>query len=254
MVWSVDAPDMIPSGTQEISLPGGSHHIVIRTGAPLRLFRSAEDTVGEEVGTAILGGLRMRPVRKAMARTASVGAILRPDALGYIRKGAPPELTGRHTQLADICCGSEADDRVAQIRATATSARRLEIFEHMLLHLFAGAIAPDPLIRRALLRLDRGARIDNVVAETGLSHRHFGVRFRDAIGIMPVEYRQVRRFDRLITALSDHRRSGLAEVALIAGYSDQSHMAREFRAFSDLSLREFERLTPSHSRHIPLPA
>ncbi len=254
LVWSVDARDATSAAGQELSLPGGSHHVVIRMAAPLRIFRSSEDQAGEEFGNAILGGMRLNPVRKAVDSGGSVGAILRPDALGLVRKLAPPDLAGRYTLLTDIWTTSEAADRIAQIRGTPSAAKRLERFERMLLRFFQEAGAPDPVVRHSMGRLDGGARIGELVAETGLSHRHFCARFHDNVGLVPVDYRQVRRFDRLIDSLARPERCGLAEVALIAGYSDQPHMAREFRAFSGLSLREFHRLSPTGSRHVALPA
>lgn len=253
LVWSADTKDVIAERGRELSLPGGSHHLVVRTGAPLRVFCSAEDKIGEEIGVAILGGMRLAPVHKAMEGQASVGAVLRPDTLGLLHKFAPPELAGRHVALTDLWTTGEVEEGIGQIRASATGAERLEHFERLLSRLFSGALAPDPLVRHALRRLDEGARVDTVVFETGLSHRHFSARFRDTVAILPVDYRQIRRFDRLITALSHRERGGLAEIALIAGYSDQAHMAREFRAFSGLSLKEYARLTPTPSRHVPLP-
>lgn len=252
LVWSTDANDVIAETGRELSLPGGSHHLVVRTGAPLRILHSAEDRIGEEVGVAILGGMRLAPVRKAMEEQANVGAVLRPDALGLLRQLTPPELAGRHIALTELWTANEVEDYIGQIRAGSTGAERLEHFERLLLRLFAGALAPDPRVCHALRRLDEGTRIDTIVSETGLSHRHFSARFQDAVGLLPVEYRQIRRFDRLITALSHRGYVGLAEIALIAGYSDQAHMAREFRAFSGLSLKEYARLAPTPSRHVPL--
>lgn len=254
LVWVSGVPAATGPRGRELSLPGGSHHIVIRTGAPLRVFRTAEDLAGEAIGTAIVGGMRLRAVHKAMDREASVGAVLRPDALGLIPGLVPAEFAGGHTSLIDIRNTGDVRGSIAHIQASSKHHERLERFELLLMRLFQGASAPDPLMRHALLRLNQGARIDPVAAEVGFSHRHFCARFREMVGLLPVDYRQVRRFDRLIGVLSQPRRRGLAEVALIAGYSDQSHMAREFRSFSGLSLREYGRLAKMQARHVPLPA
>ncbi len=253
LVWSAGAQAATSAGARELSLPGGSHHIVIRTGAPLRIFGSADDRAGEEIGTAIVGGMRLRAVHKALDREPSVGAVLRPDALGLMCKLAPAEFAGGYVSLTEIWNTGEVEDGIAHIQAGATHRERLQSFERMLMQLFEGASAPDPRMRHALLRLDRGAKIDPVAAEVGFSHRHFCARFREMVGLLPVDYRQVRRFDRLIASLSRPKRRGLAEVALMAGYCDQSHMAREFRAFSGLSVREYGRLAKTQARHVPLP-
>ena len=42
------------------------------------------------------------------------------------------------------------------------------------------------------------------------------------------------------------------EVALQAGYSDQPHFNREFKAFAGVSPGRYLRLEPVHPRHVPI--
>ena len=68
------------------------------------------------------------------------------------------------------------------------------------------------------------ARIDDLVAETGWSHRHVATRFREQVGLSPKTAASVVRFEH---AAADLGSRPLAEVATEHGYADQSHLTRE---------------------------
>jgi AraC-like DNA-binding protein len=53
-------------------------------------------------------------------------------------------------------------------------------------------------------------------------------RFRDQVGVTPKTAANIFRFEHAVRALSLGQGS-LAEVAVGAGYTDQSHLTREFR-------------------------
>jgi len=69
----------------------------------------------------------------------------------------------------------------------------------------------------------------------GWSDRHFAKCFREQIGINPKAAARQIRFTqayRLLTASDEY---ALSEIALACGYSDQSHLTREFHSFSGCS-------------------
>ena len=63
---------------------------------------------------------------------------------------------------------------------------------------------------------------------TGLSKTRLAGMFREQIGVLPKVYARIVRFRRAL-ALLDRESASLADVALEAGYYDQSHMTTEFR-------------------------
>lgn len=80
------------------------------------------------------------------------------------------------------------------------------------------------------IRLSGGrARIGDLVAATGWSHRYVATAFREETGLTPKEAAGVVRFER---ASADLGRIPLAEVAARHGYADQSHLAREVRRYA----------------------
>jgi AraC-like DNA-binding protein len=57
-------------------------------------------------------------------------------------------------------------------------------------------------------------------------------RFSAAVGYGPKTFHSVIRFQRLLRIAGQRKRS-LADLAASAGYSDQAHMTREVRRFSN---------------------
>ncbi len=253
-IWSCEAGAAPIDQQRELSLPAGTHHLVIRLGeVPLRLFGSIDAAEAQVVASAVVGGMRTHAVCKAIDGVGSVGGIVRADAFGLVREMSATDLSGRHTPLGDLGRHLRMDELIEQVETGATPEQRLDRFEQALVQLFGAAERPDPLMRFALRALDAGARIGSIVEQSGMSHRHFCARFRDMVGLPPSMYRQVRRFDRLLDVLSPSDRPALAAIACDLGYADQAHMAREFRACSGLAISQYERIAKRHPRHVPLP-
>ena len=89
-------------------------------------------------------------------------------------------------------------------------------------------------------RLEHGIDIAELAARIGFSQSYFFRVFRKSFGISPHRYLMRRRLalaQRLLTK-SD---LGLAEIALKAGFADQSHFSRSFQQFTGLSPGAFRR-------------
>jgi AraC-like DNA-binding protein len=86
-------------------------------------------------------------------------------------------------------------------------------------------------------------RIDEIAAEFGMSRFQFARRFRHNSGMPPRRFRvqmMVATAQRAISA-----GVSLVEAASIAGFSDQSHMSREFRRTYGMTPGEFQRVVAS---------
>jgi AraC-like DNA-binding protein len=99
------------------------------------------------------------------------------------------------------------------------------------------ALAPEVAWLRRQLESCRGrARVEPLMDETGWSRRHVTERFRRQLGVTPKAYARLLRFEHasaLLNELAPGR--GVSDVAMEAGYYDQSHLTRDFVALAGVT-------------------
>ncbi|WP_157084207.1 helix-turn-helix domain-containing protein [Millisia brevis] len=143
------------------------------------------------------------------------------------------ELADVSVPIAEVL--PDADRTVDRMRCAATWPQRFALLETALLDRAASAPgAVDRDLRHAWDLCHTAASIGAVAAEVGWSTRTLQKRFRAEFGISPAEPARLDRFHRSVHLASDPSRS-LAEVAVLAGYSDQPHMTRSWSRFADIT-------------------
>jgi AraC-like DNA-binding protein len=88
--------------------------------------------------------------------------------------------------------------------------------------------------------LDGSLALRDLAAECGLSLSHFSRAFRTSTGVAPHQWLLRRRVDVAKTLMQD-RRLPLSEVALSAGFADQSHFTRIFSKMVGISPNAWRR-------------
>jgi AraC-like DNA-binding protein len=227
-------------------------HLVFRlTDDPLRLFEDSKDTTGRKAGHALVGGARASfYIREASGPLCSVGAQLRPGAAQVLFGVPADELAGRHTPLEDLWGGSAVTirDRLSESGSLET---RLDLLEAELAARLPAVRGLHPAVAEALERLSRTSSIQDVVRDSGYSHRTFISLFVRSVGLTPKRYCRVQRFRQALRRASAGRMSW-SELAGEAGYSDQAHFNREFREFAGVTPGEYSRAAPRFAHHVPV--
>jgi AraC-like DNA-binding protein len=99
------------------------------------------------------------------------------------------------------------------------------------------ALTPEVAwVRHQLLATNGRARVEPLMDETGWSRRRVTERFRRQLGVSPKAYARLVRFEHarsLLQKLPAGRT--LADVAMAAGYYDQSHLNRDFVALAGMT-------------------
>jgi AraC-like DNA-binding protein len=124
--------------------------------------------------------------------------------------------------------GAELEARLAECQEPIPAARALAT---ALARRLDGAPQLDPAVRGAVAALERdGARVAEIGRDQFLSERQLRRRFLRDVGIAPSAYARVARLHRLLV-LAPRTPAGttLARLAAEAGYSDESHLARDVR-------------------------
>lgn len=139
------------------------------------------------------------------------------------------QFTDRQADLSEIA-GRRAVDWKTRLDDVATDSGRRERCASLLPH----PEPPDP-VQPALRLLERRTVIE-VAAQCGLSSRQLQRRTLELCGLTPKQLGRILRFRRASTLAPQLRPS---ELAMECGYSDQSHLAREFRAFTGCAMSDF---------------
>jgi AraC-like DNA-binding protein len=150
------------------------------------------------------------------------------------------ELTGAVVELDDVLPGDAAElmDRVA---AAADWSVRFAVLDDVLLRRARRTDVSEGAVERAWHRIVEAGgrlRVDELAREMGYSRRQLTKRFTGEYGVTPKQALRVVRFERSWHALRrlerrrrtslPGKRPSLAELAVRCGYSDQSHLTREW--------------------------
>ena len=101
---------------------------------------------------------------------------------------------------------------------------------------------PPRVVRRLLehidCNIDRQIIVEDLAKVANLSASYFARAFKRSVGLTPHDYLIRRRVERTMALLSDTEMA-LSEIALAAGFADQSHFARRFRQHVGVSPRAY---------------
>jgi AraC-like DNA-binding protein len=124
--------------------------------------------------------------------------------------------------------GGELDESLAGMHSWAAC---FEMLDHIVGVEIPAKSAPQTKLRWAwneVSHLGGDARVNKLAASLGWSSRHFISKFQETTGLTPKAQARRWRFQKARKYL-DQTLLSLAQVAAICGYSDQSHLTREFR-------------------------
>lgn len=241
------------ASVREHVIPTGGMHLVFRlSDDPLRLFDDARDCEGRVISTAVVGGARSRfYIRDISKPLCSVGALLRPGAAEVLFSVHADELSEQHTALEDLWGARVASmrDRLGEARSME---QRLDAFERLLGERLPIVRGLHPAVAQALQQLATTRSIHDVVRHSGYSHRRFIALFSRAVGLTPKVYSRVLRFQSALRRARAPALDAWIDVAMAAGYSDQSHFNREFREFAGVTPTDYRDTAPAFPHHVPV--
>ncbi len=233
----------VPTHARERILPSGTLELVVNLDEnEFRIY----DLVNTErcrrfSGAIVSGAYRGFFVIDTLEHASIVGVHFRPGGAALFL-GAPPGLLADDHVDLDALWGQQALEIRERLCAAENLDRRFDILENALLARFHTARPRHAAVRVALERLGRtGASVSDVAATVELSHRRFIEVFTAEVGMTPKLFGRVRRFQRTMAVAQRSASLDWSRVALECGYFDQSHMIRDFVAFSGFSPSALQR-------------
>ena len=163
----------------------------------------------------------------------NAGAVVRPDGLRLL--GLDPEaLAGRISTQPWLAA-------IASLGAEARAADVLDELEARLTGMLRADRAPDPVVRDAIERLEDDPSQPIAIAEApawGIRRSWPGSVARPEA---PKRYAELVRFHRVIDAMPVAAAASWSDLAVEAGYYDQSHVIRDFRRFTGFTPADYHR-------------
>jgi methylphosphotriester-DNA--protein-cysteine methyltransferase len=142
-----------------------------------------------------------------------------------------------------------------QLLAATTPEEKFQILEKTLRMVSHGALSRDAACASALAELQRTPErlnIKGLAARIGLSQRQLLRHFDERVGLAPKTLARVFRFQRVVERLDKERRAHWADIAVDAGYYDQSHFVRDFRQFTGLNPSRYLLDRRDYGNYVPI--
>jgi AraC-like DNA-binding protein len=243
-----------PPHRRERILPFGMMELNIDlSGAPM-VITDAEGGQPQSLAGAFVAGARSRHFWVDTAHTTSPMSVWFKPGGARAFFGVPASaLHNQHVPLELLWGRAEAERLADSLCEARTPAERFACVEAALLSRLSRAEPAHRAVGYALNMLTTApsapaiAQIERCIA---LSPTRFIDVFREEVGLTPKLYSRVQRFQHAARLMAAGACHGLAEVALAAGYSDQAHFTREFRAFSGLTPTSYQPQSRDHHSNL----
>jgi len=161
-----------------------------------------------------------------------------PMAAYTLLGGAIAEVNGEPVSLLDVI-REPIDILLEQLRTTSKWEHRFAAVDRFLARGFAESkrcVPPELTWAWETLEQSHGqVPIRALARAIGWSERHLINQFRVYFGVRPKASARRLRFSYAFDMLSTHPTGDLSSIAAQVGFSDQSHMTREFQIFSGVS-------------------
>jgi AraC-like DNA-binding protein len=236
-LWSLsDAP----SHAKERIVPSGTLELVINLSEDqFRIYEtSASERFQRFSGAIVSGAYDSYFVIDTAAHASVIGVHFKPGGAWPFLGVPPGALGGGHVDLEALWGTAATRELREALCCCASSTQRFQILEAALLARLSRPIRRHAAVQIALDEFQRGTSVGDIVAAVGLSHRWFVEVFTAEVGMTPKLFGRVQRFQRA-ASLTHDAPPDWSQLAAHCGYFDQSHLIRDFVAFTGLTPTEF---------------
>lgn len=197
---------------------------------------------GEEAGlpaTALAGLRRTSRLLHYAPGTGNVLVKFREGGAAAFFKMPLHELFDGHESLDQLVQRHKIAEVEERLHEAKNNLQRIAIVEQFLVATLSSQ-QPDLLIRHAVQQIKTAAgnvKIRSLAASLYISQDAFEKRFRRSVGATPKQFSAIVRLRHLL----DHfpETESLTEAAYDAGYYDQAHFIKDFRAFTGQTPQAF---------------
>jgi len=173
--------------------------------------------------------------------------VFTPTGLFHFVKGFASDLTDRILYLEQL----GLEELQSKLQAVFASGRHpsewIQTLDEVLLDYFdslppkkvrvdVSSVADEILFNKGHLVLDK------LVGRVGLNMRTFQIHFKQQVGLTPKLFCRIARFNSLLNAIHTTLEFDMLTFAVDCGYTDKSHLYKDFRDFMGMTPREYMKL------------
>jgi AraC-like DNA-binding protein len=231
---------------RETLLPNGAVELMINLGPPHRVLNGAGTGVWER---AWFSGLHETSIAiESLAGTHLLAARLHPLGAAALFGRRVAESANNIVDL-DAFLGVGGEGIRARALSAPTAADRFDVLETFLRARRATGEPVPEFVRVAAERIEQAhgnLRVASLHEELDVSRKHLAVSFGRHAGVSMKAYAKIHRFMWTLARLQESTSVSWSVLATETGYSDQSHLARDFRRVGAASPTEYlQRSAPS---------
>lgn len=184
----------------------------------------------------VVGAMRRAAVLMVSQEQAAAGIRFKPGGAAAFLRLPLHEVTDEQLPL-DALWGCEGEMLSERLMTVFSTSDRIGLLEATLLHRLASITQYNPTVQYALhiIRRSQGnVSVTTLRTTLALSERQLERSLQQATGLAPRELTRITRFQQAVHLL---RRPGisLTETAHQAGYYDQAHFIRDFKALAGVT-------------------
>jgi AraC-like DNA-binding protein len=226
---------------REAVLPNGYVEVMVNLGPAHRVFEGSSSGVWER---SWFSGLQERSIFiESLDGTHLVSIRMHPlgatQIFGLAAAGAANSIVD-----LDTLVGSRAHDLGERLVAEESPGVRFATLEKSLRDRSTLDISIPPFVREAATRIERThgcLRVAELHKELDVSRKHLAVSFTRYVGVSAKAYARIQRFVWTLEQLRNSADVEWSRIAAEAGYSDQSHLVRDFRRVGAASPTDYLR-------------
>ena len=229
---------------REALLPNGYVEVMFNLGPVHRVFAGSSTGVWER---SWFSGLHEQSIFiESLDGTHLVSIRLHPlgatQILGFDAPAAANSIVDLETLI-----GSDAHVLRSRLLAEESPFARFAALESFVRNRSSAVQIPS-FVRDAATRIENAhgsLRVADLHRELDISRKHLAVSFTRYVGISAKAYASIQRFVWTLERLRNSTDVEWSRLAIEAGYSDQSHLVRDFRRIGAASPKEYlRRFTP----------
>lgn len=239
-IWAYsgfDSPQL-----KERIFPTGTFEIVFNLQRDaLRIYHSLTSAPRRFSGAVVSGPYEAGFFTDTTEEAAVIGVHFKPGGAFPFLGISADELADMHLDLGTIW-GSAASETRERLCATDSSRQQFRLLENLLLARLRRPWEHHPAVALALEGFSKENTrtvVRKLAREAGYSDRRFIDLFRVEVGLNPKLFNRIQRFQRLLAQVDPAARPNWSELALNCGYFDQSHLIRDFLAFTGVSPADY---------------